>query len=135
MLLGVVGPQRDIVSSWNAVMHCFELCSKELFLWFTFMLSLNVNSFCSTKNNLMAVVAYLSYFKLFVECVKWMYDSGLLVKIIGQTGGKAQRKIFMKWFPQRKQELSFSTKVDVLPSWREFVSSYQLVFSLAGRIC
>lgn len=64
MLLRVVGPQRDIVSSWNAIMQCFELCSKELFLWFTFMLSLNVNSFRSTKNKLMAVVALFNLFQV-----------------------------------------------------------------------
>lgn len=82
------------------------------------------------------LLLYLMYFKLFVEHIKQMYDSGLLVKIIGQTGCKAQRKIFLKRFPQRKQELCFSTKVDVPPSWREFVFSYQLdVFSLAGWIC
>lgn len=62
-----------------------------------------------------------------------MYDSGLLVKIIGQTGCKAHGDIFMRRFSQRKQELSFRTKVDVPSSWREFVSSYQLVVSsLAG---
>lgn len=38
----------------------------------------------------------------------------------------------MKKIPERKQELSFSTKMDVPPSQREFVISYQPVFSVAG---
>lgn len=62
MLLGVVGSQKD-VSSWNAVTQCFELCSNELFLWFTFMLSLNVNSFRSIKNSLVAIVALFNVFQ------------------------------------------------------------------------
>lgn len=64
MLLNVVGPQRDTVSRQNAVVQCFELCSKELFLWLTFMLSLKVNSFCSTKNNLRALDALFNLFQV-----------------------------------------------------------------------
>lgn len=75
--------------------QCFELCSKVLFFWLTSVLSLDANSFLGTKNNLMVVVLYLIYFEL-SEHVKRMYGSGLLVKVIGQTGCEAQGEIFRK---------------------------------------
>lgn len=66
-----------------------------LFLWLTSVLSLDANSFFGTKNNLMVTVLNLIYFELF-EHVKQMYGSELLVKVIGQTGCRAQGEIFRK---------------------------------------
>lgn len=59
------------------------------------MLSLDANSFFGTKNNLMVTILYLIYFELF-EHVKRMCGSGLSVKVVGQTGCKAQGEIFRK---------------------------------------
>lgn len=86
-------PKGILFSAGMQLGQCFELCSKVLFLWLTSVLSLDANSFFDTKNNLMVTGLYLTYFELF-EHVKWMYASGLLVKVIGQTCCKTQGEIF-----------------------------------------
>lgn len=88
-------PKGILFSAGMQLGQCFELYSKVLFLWLTSVLSLDANSFFGTKNNLMVTVLYLIYFEL-LERVKRMYDSGLLVKVVGQTGCKAQGETFRK---------------------------------------
>lgn len=77
MLLSVVGPQRGIISSWNAVTQCFKLCSKQQFLWFTLCCPCVLILSVTQGIIWWLLLLYFIYIKLFAVCVSWMYESAL----------------------------------------------------------